>query len=449
MAQASNIWDICETITSKKEWYRKVFDDDLVTKWKLESKSDNNFDFSINMLRASAKGCKILKDCDWEEKGACKDCIDILKEELLAENNSDVTELANLFCERYWFTQYDLECEHVKCKCTGPDSNLEDYIEYSSNNLIEQDLHEECKSIISKMAKECSDWHPGSNNQVLDIIHPSLYPYVKGISVNNDGIAESECEENVRYQWLPSNFNIKEGKVKVMSYINNLDNDKYPEFIPLIEKVFEKYIPSLENVLHQKLGNRDLQVIVKVGSTILTSNNSKYPDGSWHIEGDIQQHIVATVIHYVDVENITDSFLEFRKPTIINEENLDYPQSCAEFTSHHYGLESHFDGKMNKYLGLIKCEEGADVIFPNVLQHRVKEFELIEGENESTRTMLAFFVIDPNHRIISTADIPPQQKLFTLDEAHYHRERLMYHRKYFVDQLNEKIYEREFNLCEH
>lgn len=160
------------------------------------------------------------------------------------------------------------------------------------------------------------------------------------------------------------------------------------------------------------------------------------------------ERIIATGIHYVDVDNITDSFLEFRKPTI-NEENLDYDQNDQAFTKHHYGLEGHWDGQMNKYLGLIKCSEESDVVFPNSLQHRVAQFKLIEGKSESTRTILAFFLIDPNHKIISTEDIAPQQKMFTVKKANFHRERLMYHRKYFVDQLNKEVFTRPFSLCEH
>jgi hypothetical protein len=30
------IWNICENIAGKKDWYQKVFDDIIVNKWKLE-----------------------------------------------------------------------------------------------------------------------------------------------------------------------------------------------------------------------------------------------------------------------------------------------------------------------------------------------------------------------------------------------------------------------------
>lgn len=449
------IWEICENITSKKNWYDKVFNDDIVNKWKLEVKSDDNFYLAIRLLQASAKGSHILKDCEWDY-GLCNDCVKEIKNDILENPEDfdyDVTKLAILFTQPNWWDEinYDKECNHIKCKCISPHSLLEDYINYYPDGLLSIDLHNECKQLISEMSKnEVIDWHPGSNEQVRDIIHPSMYCYVQGLSKHKDNTISPVCEENQRYQWLPSRFDVNnDGKVKIMSYINNLNTNKYPQFIKLIENVFEKLIPSFEKVINQTLTNKSLQVIVKVGSIILTKDNFRYPGGSWHVEGDVRQHIIATGIHYVEVDNITDSFLEFRKPTIINEENLDYNQNDQYYTKHHYGLEEHWDGEMNKYLGLIKCSEGSDVIFPNNLQHKVSQFELEEDKSNSLRTILAFFLIDPKHKIISTEEIDPQQELFTIEEANFHRERLMYHRKYFVDQLNKEVFTRPFSLCEH
>src|SRR5436305_1512728 len=95
--------------------------------------------------------------------------------------------------------------------------------------------------------KEPVDWHPGSNNQVRDLIHPSMYCYVKGVSKVN-GKVEPECEEEVRYQWLPSEFLIKNSKVEIVSYVNNLDHDKYPK-MSILENCFEAFLPALTKVL--------------------------------------------------------------------------------------------------------------------------------------------------------------------------------------------------------
>lgn len=451
------IWEICEEITCKSDWYHKIFDSEIVNTWKKEVNNHDNFDLAISLLRSSALGTNLVENCGWDDN-YCQQCMDEYKQ-YITENPDELSEdwgsnnaekLTNFFGGdwKIYYDYHNNDCIHIRCKCISPKSSLEDYVNYNGDGILDKNYHDECKILISEMMKnETIDWHPGSDNKVRDLIHPSLYCYVKGISHGSKG-EYNDLETD--YQWLPSEFIIdKDNNVKIHSYVNNLDHQKYPKFIPLLEKIFKQYIPGLEKVIHKSLNDKTLQVIVKVGSIILTKENDKYDGGSWHIEGAAQEHIAATAIHYVDVENITDSFLEFRKPTIINEENLDYPQDDGNYTSHHYGLEKHYDGHMNKYLGLIKCSEGADVIFPNSLQHRVKEFKLQPGCETSTRTILAFFVIDPEHRIISTKNILPQQLIISREKANHYRQRLMYYRKYFVDSLNEEVIEREYSLCEH
>lgn len=457
-SEDSPVWHICEEITSKRNWYTKVFNNEIVNHWKSELGGIDEFDLAIKLLRASAQGSVHLEDCNWEETSykcfLCPDCLSNLKKDIIADPKKySLDEIDDNFFDERWEENFldDVECPHPFCQCTAPDRSLHNYVNYHPNGVLSQELHDKCKAAIQEMAlQEPIDWHPGSNEQVSDIIHPSMYCYVKGVSTHNDGTVGLECNESVRFQWLPSEFEIgSEGNVTVKSYINNLKSEKYPNFIPLIERVFERFLYSLESVLKMDLKTRTLQVIVKVGSIILTPENNTYPGGSWHIEGMPYEHIAATCIHYTDVENITDSFLEFRKPTIINEENVDYPQSDPKYTDHHYGVENHYNGIMNRYLGLIRSHERGSIVFPNSLQHRVKGFTLADPTKPAVRTILAFFVIDPNHRIVSTADVPPQQNIFTLEQANFHRERLMFHRKYFVNQLNETVFERPFSLCEH
>ncbi len=453
--------DICQEITSKKNWFNKVANPEIVSKWREEFASQSikldEFDLAIKLLQATTQGSQHLEECDWNEGAMmCDNCLEQLKQDIIANPDDFSFDPDDVLREDFfasgWEYEYDFtdwandNCTHAYCKCTPPDSSINDYLEYISNGALPSELHNEWKQLISQICqREPIDWHPGSNQQVRDIIHPSLYCYVKGISVHNNGFIDAQCDESVLYQWLPSEFDIdEEGQTKIVSYINNLNHEKYPTFIPLLERTFSCFISSLETVLLKEIRGRRLQVITKVGQILLSSDKPNYMGGSWHIEGMPYERIVATCIHYVDVEGITDSYLEFRKPTIINEENLDYPQSDQKYTEHHYGLTDHHDGVMNRYLGLIKCTEGSSVVFPNTLQHRVKEFS---SSNEGIRTILAFFIIDPDHRIISTADIPPQQN--TLTNADYHRERLMYHRKYFVNQLNETVFTRPFSLCEH
>jgi len=61
-------------------------------------------------------------------------------------------------------------------------------------------------------------------------------------------------------------------------------------------------------------------------------------------------------------------------------------------------------------LGSVACTEGRLLTFPNLLQHRVEPFSLADPTKPGHRKILALFLVDPNIRIISTANVPPQQK---------------------------------------
>ena len=77
---------------------------------------------------------------------------------------------------------------------------------------------------------------------------------------------------------------------------------------------------------------------------------------------------------------------------------------------------------MNKYLGLIRCDSGNRVIFPNTLQHRVKEFKNTPNEwDVGLRSIIAFFLIDPNEKIVSTSDVPDQRSIISLKQAETNR----------------------------
>jgi hypothetical protein len=196
------------------------------------------------------------------------------------------------------------------------------------------------------------------------------------------------------------------------------------------------------------LRGRRLQVITKLATIHLTPDQPEYPGGSWHVEGMMNERIVATALYYWDSENITESRLSFR--TALNDP--DYEQSDHTGVREVYGLEN--DGALNQVLGSAPTPAGRCLAFPNVLQHRVGPFRLADPDRPGHRKILAFFLVDPSQTIVSTSDVPPQQPWsatspMTLEQARDFREQLMRERKYFVDEHNQQLYEREFSLCEH
>lgn len=148
-----------------------------------------------------------------------------------------------------------------------------------------------------------------------------------------------------------------------------------------------------------------------------------------------------------------------------------------------YGCEQ--NGPTVQEVGSIWCKEDRLVTFPNILQHQVQPFKLIDVAKPGHRKILALFLVDPGIRIISTANVPPQQrdwwsecvsktfsgtsegfgklsvelkdKVFKevddfpigIDTAKNLRLQLMEERKIHVTDQTRSFEKNEFNLCEH
>lgn len=193
---------------------------------------------------------------------------------------------------------------------------------------------------------------------------------------------------------------------------------------------------------------RRLQVIVKLATVHLTPDKPGYSGGSWHVEGMMNERIVSTGIYYWDSENITDSRLSFRAAV----GHPDYEQNDRNGVREVYGLDNEY--APNQVLGSAETRAGRALAFPNIFQHRADPFRLADPSRPGHRKILVFFLVDPSVTIVSTSDVLPQQhwsptSTMTLEQAKEFRSQLMRERKFFVDEHNEQIYEREFSLCEH
>ncbi|WP_345528892.1 DUF4246 domain-containing protein [Streptomyces showdoensis] len=388
----------------------------------------------------------------------------------------------------------------------------------------------EAVRVLEEVPEEERDWHPGSEGQVLDLVHPSLFCLVREVSGapeeawRNPAERYAKYEFSERFQWLPTEVDVDEdGGVTFGSYVNNVHPERHRDLLAVLPDVFARMRPLLENVLtdlrHPRpvridadpwgwygsapvrpnrtafaddvayeeasqawseaydewwenrrpvvpdapvftaperpdasarvdLRGRRLQVIVKVASIHLTPEKPEYAGGSWHVEGMLNERIVSTGLFYWDSENITESRLGFRSAL----DDPEYEQSDDDGMREVYGLEN--EDALNQRLGSASTPAGRCLAFPNVLQHRVGSFRLADPTRPGHRKILAFFLVDPSQRIVSTADVPPQQpwaesSTMTLAEAEQYREELMRERKFFVDEHNEQLYEREFSLCEH
>ncbi|KAG6805052.1 hypothetical protein H0H92_000961, partial [Tricholoma furcatifolium] len=67
-----------------------------------------------------------------------------------------------------------------------------------SDTVISGELKEALKAAVApleQVPERLKDWHPNSNNQVLDIVHPSLFPLIYGRSrvLRNGVVGLEDC----------------------------------------------------------------------------------------------------------------------------------------------------------------------------------------------------------------------------------------------------------------
>ncbi|ORZ31421.1 hypothetical protein BCR44DRAFT_1442287 [Catenaria anguillulae PL171] len=232
---------------------------------------------------------------------------------------------------------------------------------------------------------------------------------------------------------------------------------------------------------HSQLAGKRLQVIVKLANIHLTPDNPTYPGGSWHVEGMLNESIIATGLYYYAMDNITESRLHFR--SFVQPPTVDHQQHYV--LSDIYGLHTPNMGYvLCQGKGYITAHEGRAVVFPNMYQHKVFPFELEDKSRPGYRKILAFFLIDPARSesgdVLSSAVVPPQQadwlarefvkdptnplasKLpvelvemigdkvaMTMEQAKEIRLELMEERSMSASTSNELTYGAEYNLCEH
>jgi hypothetical protein len=158
------------------------------------------------------------------------------------------------------------------------------------SDKLKQDLVDGVKA-LENVPDHLKDWHPGSNNQVLDLVHPSLFCLVTDHTLKT----ANECvpclpamgsgaiiprpddskkkkptwgsnfnyTKSDKFQWLPSEFDVDaSGKVKIRSYINNLHPITHKGLYKTIASVFEKFVPLFAKTLADLRAPRPTRVTV-------------------------------------------------------------------------------------------------------------------------------------------------------------------------------------------
>ena len=158
---------------------------------------------------------------------------------------------------------------------------------WRSDKLISSNLKSELRSAVSPLESvpdSEKDWHPGSDGKVLDLVHPSLFPIVYGLTVTTSGEPIKPREDDdvpdvfnsERFQWLPSDFYVADdGSVSLASpYINNIHPEDHAALQEVIPKIVERAVPLFEWVLS------DLARVVQL-PTRMDLQGRKFPGCIW------------------------------------------------------------------------------------------------------------------------------------------------------------------------
>ncbi|KAJ2996456.1 hypothetical protein HDV02_006534 [Globomyces sp. JEL0801] len=221
---------ILSEIRNKESWRSKIFDSKIAVKWKQE---------------ALSRGCS-------------SDLLDFAMKILTSATMSDFSNSA-----------FGLLEQNIVQRTVTSDNMIESEL---SKSFLEQ------VSLLESDTNDRKDWHPLTNEQVRNLIHPSLFCLVYNKSkilpqelrkttyslpdsetfLRKSKLAMPACFESVNdsfyasdsFQWLPSEFAISEtGTTKITSYINNLHPIKYKQMYVNLEKIFERFLPMFEAVL--------------------------------------------------------------------------------------------------------------------------------------------------------------------------------------------------------
>lgn len=131
-----------------------------------------------------------------------------------------------------------------------------------------------------KSLEDVRDWHPGSEQQVLDMVHPSLYCYVEGQTAVTRGrdmsprhswengwkkawqnatphhdetplLKKKKLFTSHQFQWLPAVVQVNEkGNAQFVSYVNNLHPIRHAHLYVFLEMLISTVaLPLWERVL--------------------------------------------------------------------------------------------------------------------------------------------------------------------------------------------------------
>lgn len=262
-------------VTDKPDWTRKVCDEEIVAKWKEEGVRWDE---------------RLPEIGDWW-----------LSETMFEVCMQELREKAKVYEEKGLVAVLDAEATIVKSDCA-----------------VSAELRDKLRSAVRPLEdvpERLRDWHPGSDEKVLDLVHPSLFPVVYGLTkvlptgtvplddcISYTGKGETTAEFGAEvftrkvawgetnvvekgwgsFQWLPSHITFTSaGDPKISSYINNLHPRKHAALYPLLERFVDAAIPLWNECLSWYHSRLRIPIDTTGNEDYTLPEGLKFPRDEW------------------------------------------------------------------------------------------------------------------------------------------------------------------------
>ncbi|KAJ2262051.1 hypothetical protein GGI01_001838 [Coemansia sp. RSA 376] len=151
-----------------------------------------------------------------------------------------------------------------------------------------------------------------------------------------------------------------------------------------------------------------LQASVEMFNINLTPDCPSSLEGMWQTVGRAEERIFAVGLYFYDVENIASVNIMFRDPMSLG--TFHPPDSMIDLRSAHDVISvSRHKLYYSQEVGGIEIKDGRYICYPNYYQTKMPSFELVDPTKAGHLKCIAFYIADPNTRLLSTEAIPPQQ----------------------------------------
>mmetsp|Transcript_590 Transcript_590/g.989 ORF Transcript_590/g.989 Transcript_590/m.989 type:complete len:526 (+) Transcript_590:966-2543(+) len=413
----------------------------------------------LSMMRLSAN---IRETADWEK---------LMHDPSILSKWRKVALKLSLPTNAFDYTLDELRWHVSQCRSSKEPSTVDGC--WLSRSSVDETLRRElveCVTLLETDDNSLTDWRPGSDSQIRDLVDPSLHCLVSGVSrqVLSPLLSLDNCLASLGagtpivlsqdklfsigwrrartgrtrnngspyssdHQWIPSEFKVAaDGSVSIGSYINNLHPIKHARLYSAIARVFEMFVPLFDRVLMDLLNPEPNRV--QHPSKYIKRDPAKPKPLQWNARGKQLQVIVklANIVLTPDNprfkggswhseglanERIVASGIYYYSCDNITETRLSFRQAVTpppEQERRAYGFD--FGDELIQEVGNVLIHQNLLLCFPNALEHRVEPFEVLDKSRPGHRNTLVFFLIDPTLPIISSASVPPQQSSWYAEE---------------------------------